>query len=44
MMLIEEQRRSLAQIGSAKEAVQCIMNQKTEEKAKIAFGVGGQKK
>jgi hypothetical protein len=36
MMLIEEQRRSLAQIGSAKEVVQYIMNQKIEEKIKIA--------
>jgi hypothetical protein len=37
MMLIEEQTRSLAQIGSAKEAVQYIMNQKTKEKVKIAI-------
>jgi hypothetical protein len=35
MMLLEEQRRSLAQIGFAKEAVQYIMNQKTKEKLKI---------
>jgi hypothetical protein len=35
MMLIE-QRRSLAQIGSAKEAVQYIMNQKIE-KVKISI-------
>jgi hypothetical protein len=36
MILIDEQRRSLAQIASTKEAVQYIMNQKTE-KVEIAI-------